>query len=75
MIVIVYLFSGLQLFAVEAVEQQGQEEIEDHEVADHQGRQEDGQAGFGDSLRRRKAKQNHFQMKAALSHVVTHNFF
>ena len=68
-----YLFSGLQLFAVEAVEQQGQEEIEDHEVADHQGRQEDGQARFGDSLRR-KTKQNHFQIKAALPRAVSTSF-
>jgi len=36
-----HLFSGFELLAVEAVEQQGQEQVEHHEVADYQGRKED----------------------------------
>lgn len=37
----VYLFPGLEFFTVEAVEQQGKEQVEDHEVANHQGWEED----------------------------------
>ena len=46
-----HLFSGLELLAVEAVEKQGQEEIEHHEVPHDEGGQEDGQAGLGHALK------------------------
>ncbi len=45
-----HLFSGLEFLAVEAVEQEGEEEVEYHEVAHDQGGQEDGQAGLGVTL-------------------------
>ena len=45
-----HLLPGLELLAVEAVEQEGEEEVEHHEVAHHQGGQEDGEAGLGDTL-------------------------
>ncbi len=45
-----HLFPGLEFLAVEAVEQEGEKEVEDHEVAHDQGGQEDGQAGLGVTL-------------------------
>lgn len=47
-----YLFSGLELFTVETVEQQGKEEVEHHKVTHHKGRQKDGKAWFGHSLKK-----------------------
>jgi hypothetical protein len=46
-----YLFSGLEFFAIETVEQQSQEEIENHEVTDDKCRQENGKARFGNPLK------------------------
>lgn len=41
-----YLFFVLELLRIKTVEQQGQEEVEDHEVAHDQSRQEDEEAGL-----------------------------
>jgi hypothetical protein len=50
MVLWTHLFPGLEFLAVEAVEEKGEKEVEDHEVAHDQGGQEDGQAGLGVTL-------------------------
>ena len=49
-----YLFARLELFAVEAVEEEGEEEVEHHEVPHDEGGQEYGQARLGDALNKVK---------------------
>ena len=44
------LLSGLELFAVEAVEEEGKEEVENHEVTHDEGGQEDCKAGLRGAL-------------------------
>ena len=45
-----YLFPRLELLAVEAVEEEGEEEVEHHEVTHDEGGQEYGEAGLGHPL-------------------------
>jgi hypothetical protein len=45
-----YLLPGLELLAVEAVEQEGEEEVEHHEVSHDERREEDGEARLGHAL-------------------------
>ena len=46
-----YLLPGLEFFTVEAVEEQSEEEVENHEVSHHQSRKKYGQTGFGHPLK------------------------
>lgn len=50
-----YLFLWFQLLRIEAVEQQGQEEVQNHEVTHNQSRQEDRKACFGALWKHRHA--------------------
>ena len=45
-----YLLSGFEFLTVEAVEQESQEEVENHEITHDQGRQENGQARLSNTL-------------------------
>ena len=45
-----HLFPLLQLVTVEAIEQQGEKQVKNHEVPDNQGRDENGQARLRSSL-------------------------
>jgi hypothetical protein len=46
-----YLFSGLELFAVEAVEQKGKKQVEHHKISHHKCGQKNGKARFRNTLK------------------------
>ena len=48
---ITYLFSGLEFFTIEAVEQKGKKKVEHHKISHHKCGQKDGKARFSYTLK------------------------